>query len=115
MHELYIAHCIADSVHKALPADCAPAAVQRITVRVGKLDAVVPESLCFLFDAIKSDSGLTAAQLRIEEESVQLVCNQCGLDFTIEAPVFLCPRCQSGDVTTLAGRGITLTDISVAE
>jgi hydrogenase nickel incorporation protein HypA/HybF len=115
MHELYIAQCILDGVRRSLPADVDAGAVRTVTVRVGKLDAVVHDSLTFLFEAIKHNSGFDEAELLIEEEPVRLGCRCCGLEFSIDEPIFLCPGCGSADVATLSGRGITLQGITIAE
>ncbi|MBI5058860.1 hydrogenase maturation nickel metallochaperone HypA [candidate division KSB1 bacterium] len=115
MHELYIAQCIIDGVRRSLPAEVPADEVQAVAVRVGQLDAVVPDTLRFLFDAIKVDAGLIRAQLEIEVEPVQLTCNHCGDRFTIDEPVFRCPRCAGANVATLAGRGITLQRIAIAD
>ncbi len=115
MHELYIAECILKAARKALPDDVNRANVSGIHVRVGQLDAVVPESLQFLFDAIKAQHDLPNAQLEIAAEQVQCQCNQCEARFSIAEPVFICPTCESVDVSILAGRGIVLQSITVKE
>ena len=112
MHELYIAQSILSSVKKSLPENVAAEAVTQVRVEVGQLDAVVSESLLFLFDAIKSESGMPAAELLVETIPVRCRCRACANEFTLELPVFLCPACGSGDTEILQGRGIRLTGIS---
>lgn len=112
MHELYIAQSIIGSVKKSLPDDVAPDRVTLVKVEAGQLDAVVNETLVFLFDAIKADSGLPAATLAVETIPVRCRCNACTHEFTLDLPIFLCPLCESGDVHVLQGRGIRLTGIT---
>jgi hydrogenase nickel incorporation protein HypA/HybF len=112
MHELYIAQSILSSVKKSLPENVAAEAVTRVRVEVGQLDAVVSETLLFLFDAIKSESGMPAAELVVETIPVRCRCRACANKFTLELPVFLCPACGSGDTEILRGRGIRLTKIT---
>jgi len=112
MHELYIAQSILSSVKKSLPENVAAEAVTQVRVEVGQLDAVVSESLLFLFDAIKSESGMSAAELLVETIPVRCHCRACANEFTLELPVFLCPACGSGDTEILQGRGIRLTGIT---
>ena len=111
MHELYIAQSILNSVRKSLPADVAPERVTEVRVEVGELDAVVPDTLTFLFDAIKTDFGMPSASLAIDEIPVRCACRDCGEVFSLELPIFICPKCRSGRVEVLQGRGIKLTGI----
>lgn len=112
MHELYIAQSIMSSVIKSLPENVAAEAVTQVRVEAGQLDAVVSETLIFLFDVIKKESGLRQAELRVETIPVRCRCRACDHEFTLDLPVFLCPACGSGDTDLLQGRGIRLTGIT---
>ncbi len=111
MHELYIADSILKSVRSSLPCNVAPALVTQVLVQVGKLDAVIPETLKFSFDAIKKSSAMPRAELLITEIPVRCRCRNCAHEFGIDLPVFICPACGGGHVEVLRGRGITLTRI----
>ena len=115
MHELYIAQCILNSALEALPTDVLPESVRKLQVQVGQLDAVDNENLMFLFEAIKSSQGMTGAELELETINVKCRCNDCAHEFGIDLPVFLCPKCGSGQVKVFQGRGITLTRIIAEE
>ena len=115
MHELYIAECVLKSAKKSLPADTVPEAIELVCIRVGKLDAVIPESLKFLFDAIKPAHNMPHAALEIEEEAVKCRCKSCQVEFALNEPVFVCPECGHRDLTIIAGRGITLQQITIKE
>jgi hydrogenase nickel incorporation protein HypA/HybF len=113
MHELFIAQSIIQTVRNSLPNDVDAARVREIHVECGKLDAVIPENLEFLFNAIKSQSHLDMANLQIVEIDVRCRCRGCGHEFSIDIPLFLCPSCQSGDVEVVTGRGIRLVKLCV--
>jgi hydrogenase nickel incorporation protein HypA/HybF len=115
VHELYIAECILKAVQSSLPPDIGPERVEQVRVQVGKLDAVVTESLVFLFDAIKTGSQMPNAVLQVDEIGVLCRCRDCGQDFSIEFPLFICPHCQSSQVDVVRGRGLQLTGISVSD
>jgi hydrogenase nickel incorporation protein HypA/HybF len=115
MHELYIAQSILNSVQKSLPAEVMAEDVTQVRVECGQLDAVVPDSLVFLFDAIKAESHMPNAELLVEQIPVACLCKECSREFEMELPVFVCPNCQSGNVELLRGRGIRLTGITVNE
>jgi hydrogenase nickel incorporation protein HypA/HybF len=115
MHELYIAECILQSARRALPPGTDPASVEQLRIRVGKLDAVVPESLHFLFDAIKASHGMSHARLEIVEQDVRCLCHRCSSEFALSEAVFICPQCGSGEVAVLAGRGIFLDHMIIQD
>jgi hydrogenase nickel incorporation protein HypA/HybF len=115
MHELYLAECILKSAREALPPDCEPRSVERIYVRVGKLDAVVPESLSFLFNAIRSEHDMPDAVLEIIEEEVQCECQSCDRTFEVSFPSFVCPHCGGGDLKILRGRGLIVERLIIQD
>jgi len=115
MHELYLAECILKSAREALPPGCEPQSIERICVRVGKLDAVVPESLAFLFNAIRSEHQMPDATLEITEEDVQCECRSCGREFEVFHPAFICPQCGSGDLKISKGRGLILERLVIQD
>jgi len=115
MHELYIAQSIIGSVKKSLPANVTCSMVREIYVECGSLDAVVPETLQFLFEAIKSEYEMDKAELHVRDIPVVCRCKSCANEFGIELPVFICPECRSGNVEVIQGRGIHLTKIEAID
>lgn len=113
MHELYIADCILKSARESLPTDISPERIRQVEVQVGELDAVIPETLIFLFDAIKISHGMSNAGLQIEKIDILCCCQDCGHKFRIDIPLFICPDCGSSKVEVLQGRGIKLLKILV--
>ena len=83
MHELSIATSILNTViaeaeKKSL------AKVTLIALRIGALTDIVPEALEFGFDAIKIDTILAEASLKIEHIPVKGNCNGCGKSFEVK-------------------------------
>ena len=115
MHELYIAECILKSARNALPEEVTPASVKQIEVQIGQLDAVIPDNLSFLFDAIKVSHGMPKAELLIEQIKVWCRCHGCNHEFGIDLPLFICPVCGSSQVEVLRGRGITMQQITTED
>ena len=115
MHELYIAESIIRSVKQSLPEEVAPDQVREACVECGKLDAVVPETLEFMFDSVKSESGLPNATLLIKEIPLLCRCDDCAHEFGLDLPIFVCPECRGGGVTVLQGRGIRLVKIKATD
>ena len=113
MHELYIADAILKSAREALPPEVDALDIKELRVEVGRLDAVAPESLIFMFDALKSSGeyGLPNARLEITPVEVLCRCRTCDAEFPVAAAFFRCPECDSALVDIIQGRGIMLREI----
>jgi hydrogenase nickel incorporation protein HypA/HybF len=115
MHEMGIALQIVEIATASLPQDLGDARVTKVNLKVGKLAAVVPESLRFCFSVAVKDSPLESAILDIEEVPVVARCKDCGAQWTINEPVFICKTCQSGSLAILSGRELDIVSIEVVE
>ena len=82
---------------------------------MGALDAVVHESLVFMFDSIKSSFGMPQIKLSLERIDVICSCIDCLHNFQINLPVFVCPECGGGRVKVMRGRGIRLKRIIIED
>ena len=113
MHEMGIAMQIVEIATASIPDDMKDARVERINLKVGKLAAVVPQSLRFCFEIVTKDTALAGAELVIEEIPVVAKCNTCHREWIIEEPVFICNSCKSGSITLLSGRELDIHSIEV--
>ncbi len=115
MHEMGVAMQIVEIATASIPAHLTGARIETVNLKVGKLSAIVVDSLRFCFEAVTQDTALEGARLRITEIPVQAVCNACRNQWTIEEPAFACPACRSGDITLLSGRELDIESIELAE
>ena len=115
MHEMGIALEIIDIVKASIPADMPDAAVARVNLKVGKLSAIVPESLRFCFGVAVKDTQLDGADLNIEEVPVVIRCEACHQERIVTEPVFSCAACGSGQVTLVSGKELDIVSIELAE
>ena len=115
MHEAYLAECVLRQVKESLPPNVRPEEVTSVALRVGQLDAVMPEALSEMFNLYRSNFNLPNAQLTIEEEAVSCRCKDCDAQFSLDTPVFVCPHCFGCRVQVMRGRGITLMEITISE
>lgn len=99
----------------SLPADMKDSRVEKVNLRIGKLSAVVPESLRFCFDIVVRDTPLADARLDIEEIPVVIRCRDCGKTWTITEPAFVCNDCESGSVEIISGQELEISSIEVAD
>lgn len=113
MHEMGIALQIIDIAVSSIPPDAAGATVERINLKVGRLAAVVPQSLRFCFEIAARDTAVAGAELVIEEVAVKARCNDCGHAWSIEGAAFACPSCESGSITMISGRELDIESIEI--
>ena len=115
MHEMGIALQIIDIATASIPPDMRSARVERVNLKIGKLAAVVADSLRFCFDIVSKDTVLAGAELAIEETPVVARCKDCGVRWTIAEPVFTCTACHSGALEILSGRELDIVSIEIAQ
>ena len=113
MHELTIATNIKKVVEESLKDKTAK--VCKIKLQIGKLTAVVPDSLRFCFQFVSEGTSAEGADLEIEEIPVRGKCQKCGSDFVIDEPVFICPLCGSNQIELLSGRELMVESREIEE
>lgn len=112
MHELSIAQSIVDIIEQHVPPH-QRRNVRSVTVRVGDLAGVVPDSLAFSFTAVTAGTPIAHALLEIEHVPFVLHCNACLCDSTTEPGLALCPRCNAMDTTILSGTELLVATIDL--
>ena len=115
MHEMGIAMQIVEIAIASIPDDLKNARIDRVNLKVGKLAAVVPESLHFCFQIATQDTPLYNSDLHIEEIPVVARCADCHVEWIVSEPVFRCQECSSGSVEIISGRELDIISIEVAD
>ena len=115
MHEMGIAMEIVDIAKASIPEDMQGAKVRRVNLQVGKLTAIVADSLRFCFDLVVKDTPLEGSELAIEEVPVVARCKDCQAQWTVTEPVFTCTACRSGAIDILSGRELDIKSIEIED
>ena len=115
MHEMGIAFQIIEIATDSIPPDAGEVRVERVNLKIGKLAAVVPDSLRFCFDAAIKDTPLDGAKLVIQELPVIARCRDCDTQWTISSPAFTCENCNSGSLEILSGRELDIESIEIVQ
>ena len=115
MHEMGIALQVIEICQASIPADAGDARIQRINLKIGKLSAVVEDSLRFCFEAAAKDTCMEGAELHIEEVPVVVHCRDCGADSVIDTAAFSCPACGGGKLDMLSGRELDIQSIEIED
>ncbi|USD36401.1 MULTISPECIES: hydrogenase maturation nickel metallochaperone HypA [Ferrimonas] len=77
--------------------------ISRVTVKVGQLKAVEPQSLSFCFEMFAKDTLIEGAQLVIDHVPARATCHGCQRSFDISRFCFRCDTCQSRDIELIQG------------
>jgi hydrogenase nickel incorporation protein HypA/HybF len=115
MHEMGVAQQMADIALAALPGEVENPRVVRVNLRIGRLAAVVKESLTFCFDIISRGTPLEGAMLAIEDVPVRLRCRDCGHEWEVDGPEFRCPSCREGAVDLVSGRELEILSLDLED
>ena len=115
MHEMGIALQIIEIATASIPPNLENVRIETVNLKIGKLAAVVPDSLRFCFDVAVKDTPLDGAKLVIQELPVVARCRDCDTQLTISIPAFTCENCNSGSLEILSGRELDVESIEIAQ
>jgi hydrogenase nickel incorporation protein HypA/HybF len=110
MHELALAR----GVLAAAVAHAGGRPVRRVTVLVGGLRQVVPDSLSFHFAILSRGTLCEGAELEQRLQAARLRCC-CGAEWELTEPSFRCVRCGSAETTVVGGEELRVESIEVEE
>jgi hydrogenase nickel incorporation protein HypA/HybF len=89
--------------------------VLSVTLEIGRLAGVVPESVEFCFAACAVGTLLEGANLIIETIPGQGRCYGCGAEFACSSFFEPCPGCGEYQVEILAGEELRVRELDVEE
>ncbi len=115
MHEMGIALEIIDIALASIPEPLKGSSVARVNLKVGRLSAVVADSLRFCFNVASKNTPLEGAELLIEEIPVRAQCRDCRHEWTITGPAFVCESCGGGSLELLSGRELDIQSIELVD
>ena len=112
MHELSLSSAIVNTVVK----HAAGRPVSVVSMRIGALRQVVPDTLEFYFDFVSKGTVCEGARLEQELIPARLRCANCEREWEIDLPIFMCPDCGSGgSVEVASGEEFEVESIEVEE
>ena len=111
MHEGHFTEQIVEGVVKDLQ-KFPGKKVDSITVKVGEVYHLMPDSVLMHFDLITKGTELEGVKLDLLEEAVRVMCSQCGKQGPVEDHhLLLCSFCHSRDVKAIAGDKVIIEEI----
>ena len=109
MHELSLSGAIINTVVR----HAGGRPVRVVSLRIGRLRQVVPDTLAFYFEFVAKGTVCEGARLELEEIDARLRCRPCAHEWSIEIPAFRCPQCGGGDVAIATGNEFEVESIEV--
>jgi hydrogenase nickel incorporation protein HypA/HybF len=114
MHELSICESLIEIALAAMKEQGVSRHAASLTVEIGRLTAVVPDSLRFYFGILSQGTPLQSAELRIKSVVLRTRCRSCLLETEPDFPTLACFQCGT-PVEILSGRELRLVSIDVPE
>ncbi|HEV2924508.1 MAG TPA: hydrogenase maturation nickel metallochaperone HypA [Solirubrobacteraceae bacterium] len=111
MHELSLSGAVLNTVVK----HAGERRVSLVSLRVGRLRQVVPDTLDFYFEFVARGTVCEGAHLDLEIVEASLRCEECERDWEIEIPAFRCPTCGGAEVAVASGNEFEVESIEVEE
>ena len=112
MHELSLSGAIVNTAVK----HAAGRHVTVVSMRIGALRQVVPDTLDFYFDFVSKGTVCEGARLEQELIPARLRCAGCAGEWEIDMPIFTCPGCGGADrVEVASGNEFEVESIEVEE
>ncbi|HEY3374987.1 MAG TPA: hydrogenase maturation nickel metallochaperone HypA [Candidatus Aquicultor sp.] len=88
--------------------------ILKISVKAGKLMALVEDSMQFYFDYLTNDTIAKGATLVIEHVPVIIKCHACGETSEVdEFGIHICPKCGEITVELVSGKEFYVDSIEV--
>ena len=111
MHELSLSGAVLNTVVKHARGH----RVSVVSLRIGALRQVVPDTLEFYFGFVARGTICEGARLEQELVDARLRCERCEREWQIEIPIFRCPTCGGGEVSVSSGDEFEVESIEIEE
>lgn len=113
MHELSIALNILNSLQQYVDENNIKNLTE-IVLRIGKMQAVVPESLGFMYDTAKSEFPFAKNSiLKMNFVDIKARCPQCKEEFILETINLICPNNEKHVLEIIQGNELIIESIEV--
>ena len=112
MHEIAIAQSIIELVNDKAAAG-GFTKVHSVTVAIGALSSVEPDSLLFGFDSVAAGTLAQGAKLIIDRTPGKGFCITCVKEIDVTARGVPCPTCDGHQWLVVSGEELTLKNLEV--
>ena len=114
MHEL----SIAQSLMQLVLAEAEKANARKVltvSLKVGELTGVVPDSLFFCFELLSKSTIAENAKIIIEKVPLRGYCSQCKDSFAITQNRYQCTTCGNTHIDLTSGRELQIDHLEIED
>lgn len=87
--------------------------VKKVTLSLGDLGHVDPDSLAFCFDVVTRGTLAEGAKLIIERPPGEAHCWDCGITVTVQSRADACPVCGKHRLSIIGGDEMSIRELEV--
>lgn len=87
--------------------------IRKVTVVVGAMSGIVPESMRFYFVELTKGTPAEGATLEVLEVPTKATCLTCAHHFELEDYLWLCPECGDRHLDIVEGKELMVDSIEV--
>jgi len=89
--------------------------VVKVSLKIGGLTGVFPDSLSFCFDLCSKGTIAENADLIIEKVPIRGYCPHCNKVFLIEDNKYLCQNCGNLKIELITGRELQINHLEIED
>ncbi len=113
MHELSIAMSLLGTIQQ-YAIENKIKKVNEVTVKIGKLQAIVPDSLEFMYDQIKTEFPVAKeSKIKMTFVDIKARCEICDKEFTMKRLNLICPENPLHTLDIIQGNELTVESIDI--
>ena len=109
MHEVSLIQSINETVMAEMPRYNITK-VESITLKIGEMRQVIPDTLLFAFEILSKNTPLEGAELIIESVPTKGRCKKCGQESIVENWLRTCSHCGGGNIEIISGRELEIVE-----
>ncbi len=112
MHELAVTESILNIALK-YAAQAQASRVSDLYLVIGRLSSIVDDSVQFYWEMISEGTLCAGSKLHFQRVPAQLICLECGKEYTLDGELEPCPICSSAKVKVASGDQFYLDSIEI--
>lgn len=87
--------------------------VTKVVVKIGVMSGVEPHLLKEAFDTFKEKTLCEEAEFIMNIQKVKIKCNECMVESELEKNEYLCPKCESSNISVIDGEDMFLMSLEL--
>ncbi len=107
MHEFSIVNALLEMCEKNARENNATK-VTKVEVKIGKLSGVEAHLLETAFNTFKEETLCDGAEFVMHLQDIIVRCHHCNHEVTLSQNEFICPKCQSDEISVIDGEEMVL-------